>query len=304
MPTETAAQTHGTYRARSGLSIEQLVAEYRVLRSCVLRLWADAYPPDRHTIEDTLRFNEAIDQAVAESVAFYTSEVSRWRDIFLGVLGHDLRSPVNTVLIAAELVRQKTSGETQKLADALLRSGRRLTALLDSLLAYNKSSLGVGMELHRAQVDLGAQCLEEVELLRLAFPHKRIVFTLCGDTHGSFDSSRIREALANLVSNAAQHSLAGNAITVSVAGRSGVVEICTENISAPIPPDEMSALFDPLRRRPHQPKTSAPNLGLGLFIVREIARAHQGEVTASTANGHIRFKIVLPNVDTRTTTEH
>ena len=299
-PSETAAQTHGTYRARSGLSIEQLIAEYRVMRSCVLRLWADTCEPDQHISGDTLRFNEAIDQALAESVAFFTIEVSRWRGIFLSVLGHDLRSPVNTVLLSAELLKQRTSGDTQKLADLLVRSGRRLTTLLDSLLDYNKSSLGVGMELHLKPVDLGPQCQEEVELLRLAFPKTRIVFTLCGDTRGSFDASRVREALANLIANAAQHSPPGTAVMVAVAGTGPVVELSTENVSPPIPPDEINALFDPLRRRSHAPRIPSPNLGLGLFIVREIARAHQGEVTASTSNGHIRFKVVLPKLVTAT----
>lgn len=102
---ETAAQTHGLLRARSGLTIEQLVAEYRVLRSCVLRLWADACKPDRHAIADTLRFNEAVDQAVAESVAFFSAEVERWRGIFLGVLGHDLRGPLNAMMLTAEVLR-------------------------------------------------------------------------------------------------------------------------------------------------------------------------------------------------------
>jgi signal transduction histidine kinase len=198
------------------------------------------------------------------------------------------------------VLRQKTSGEAQKLAEALVRSGRRLTTLLDSLLDYNKSSLGLAMQLHRMPVDLGAQCQEEIELLRLAFPRKNIDFEVVGDTQGAFDGSRVREALANLVSNAAQHSHASHDIKVGVTGSSDVVEIFTENVSAPIPPEEMNGLFDPLRRRTNQPNSSTPNLGLGLFIVREIARAHAGEVTASMANGLIRFKIVLPKADVPT----
>lgn len=89
---ETAAQTHGLQRAHRGLTIAQVVAEYRALRSSVLRLWGEAHPPDKDAIRDIGRFNEAIDQAVAESVQFYAAEKERWQQIFLGILGHDLRT--------------------------------------------------------------------------------------------------------------------------------------------------------------------------------------------------------------------
>jgi len=94
---ETAAQTHAVLRAKEGFTIRQLVAEYRALRASVLRLWADAEPHGPDAMEDASRFNEAIDQAVAESVDYFTSEVDRWRALFLGVLGHDLRSPLNAL---------------------------------------------------------------------------------------------------------------------------------------------------------------------------------------------------------------
>lgn len=296
-PTLTAAQDHGLQRARVGLNIEQLVAEFRVLRSCVLRLWADAHPPDRHVIEDTMRFNEAVDQAVAESIAAHVAESDRWRNIFLGVLGHDLRGPLNAMLLTAQLQAREAranDGAGSERAEALVRNARRLAALLDSLLEYNKSALGVGMQLHRETVDLGAQCEEEIDILRRAFPHRRILFHVNGDTQGLFDGSRVREALANLVSNAAQHSPAGTDVLIAVTGAARAVDIVTENVADPIPPEVLNSLFEPLHQRPHAERKSDGNLGLGLFIVREVARAHGGEVTAVSAEGCIRFRMVLP----------
>lgn len=294
--TETAAQTHGKLRAQSGLNVEQLVAEYRVLRSSVLRLWARDHEPDQHVIEDTLRFNEAIDQAIAESVAFHSTEIAQWRSLLLGILGDDLRSPLNAMLLTADLLTYKTSGETADLAAALLRHGHRLVTLLDSLLAYNKATLGLRMEIHREDVDLGSLCQEEIEILRLAFPQRRIVFEVTGDTHGCFDGSRVREALTNLVSNAAQHSPEGTVITVGIEGGDAMIEIFTENAAEAISPDVMATLFDPLRRHSTERRATAGNLGLGLFIVREIARAHGGEVTALADQGSIRFRLVLPKM--------
>ena len=266
---ETAAQTHGVQRARMGLDIEQVVAEYRVLRSSVLRLWADAHEPDLHVAEDTMRFNEAIDQAVAESVSFHAAELARWRDIFLAVLGHDLRSPISALLLTAEVLIRETSGQAQALSISMLRSSRRMASLLDSLLEYNKAALGVGMALRLEHVDLAAHCREEVEMLRLAFPHRVINYRVRGDATGSFDVSRVREALANLISNAAQHSPRGVPIDVLIEGTDTTVEVSTENAAAPIPPDVLNALFEPLQRRAPDERMprSGGNLGLGLFIV-------------------------------------
>ena len=292
---ETAAQTHGLLRARSGLTIEQLVAEYRVLRSCVLRLWADAHEPDRDVIADTLRFNEAIDQAVAESVAFFSRELERWRDIFLAVLGHDLRGPLNAMLLTAEVLnRVAQEPAVADRARTMLRNGRHMQVLLDSLLEYNRSTLGVGMAIRRTEVNLALLCQDEVDLLRAALPDAQIVFDAQGDTSGHFDGARVREALANLVFNAAQHGTAGTAVAVMVIGHDHDVEVSVENDSEPIPAEVLQNLFEPLRRYSTGASGSGRNLGLGLFIVREIARSHGGEVTVSMAEGRVSIKMLLP----------
>lgn len=292
---ETAAQTHGQLRARSGLNIEQLVAEYRVLRSSVLRLWADAHEPDAHVIADTMRFNEAIDQAVADSVAFHAAETESWRNIFLGVLGHDLRGPLNAMLLTAEVLRRpEGAANLAKHTESLLRNGRRLEALLDSLLEYNKSRLGVGMVIRRSKVDLALVCREEVDLLRSALPNVELLLDVTGDTVGDFDGSRVREAMANLVFNAAQYRTAGTRVSITVCGHDRAVEVSTENETEPISSELLQTLFEPLRRQANAPSHGQRNLGLGLFIVREIARAHGGDVNVSMAERRVAFTMVLP----------
>jgi signal transduction histidine kinase len=108
--TETAAQTHGRLRAKGGFTIRQLVSEFRALRASVLRLWGDAGAHGPDAMEDTGRFNEAIDQAITESVDYFTSEVDRCRAIFLGVLGHDLRGPLNAVLLTSHVISASSAG--------------------------------------------------------------------------------------------------------------------------------------------------------------------------------------------------
>ena len=290
---QTAAQTHGLIRAQLGLSIEQLVAEYRALRSSVLRLWADSHPEVPNTLGNVVRFNEAIDQAVAESVQFYADERERWRQIYLGVLGHDLRGPLNAITLTADLMRAEGSGRPAHLA--LLSQGvKRLGSLLDSLLEYSRTTMGVGMTLQREQVDLAPACADEIELLRAAHPDALIEYSTEGDTTGEFDASRIREALSNLVANAVAHGNTSGATSVRIAGNDAGVQVSVEN-GGDIAPEEFERLFEPLYRRDAQTSVVArTHLGLGLFITRQIARAHQGEVSVTCVEHRVRFTIELP----------
>src|SRR5688572_25153229 len=159
----SAAATHALHRAHSGYTISNLVSEYRALRASVLRLWADA--ADLKAVpEDITRFNEAIDEAIAESVAHYANEVERWRNIFLGVLGHDLRSPLSAIVMTSELIaRMAVDAPIADAAQRLIRSGARMRELLDNLLVYNRAQLGIGFEIQKADVDLVEACREEIE---------------------------------------------------------------------------------------------------------------------------------------------
>lgn len=289
----TSAQTHGLLRAQLGITIEQLVAEYRALRSSVLRLWGDAYPPGPGAIEDMTRFNEAIDQAIAESVEFYAEERERWRQIFLGIVGHDLRSPLNAIALTVELM---AAGKTAPPAQtALLSRGvKRLTSLLDSLLEYSRASLGTGMVLRTAPLDLGTVCAEEMELLRAAFPDAEIDFSVSGSTAGEFDGSRVSEALTNLVSNAIKHGDSSDPTVVTVEGMNDTVRISVEN-TGDIASHEFEMLFEPLRQREAaSAQAERSHLGLGLFIARQIARAHGGEIVGTCTNHRVRFTLELP----------
>lgn len=291
---ESAAQTHGTLRARSGLNMEQLVAEYRVLRSCVLRLWSDAHTPGPEVLADTLRFNEAVDQAVAESVTYFSQEQQRWRSIFLGVLGHDLRGPLNAVLLTADVMRNLApEGTMAQLAATMLRNGRHMQTLLDSLLEYSRSEVGMPMKLNLTHLVAASALHEEMDLLRTALPGVQIDFKVEGDTSSFVDGPRLREAVANLVFNAAQHGSPDTPIAVNVVERAQVVAVTVDNVSAPIPEDVLQNLFEPLRRYSSEQNSVGSHLGLGLFIVREIARAHGGEATVAMANGRVVFDLTV-----------
>jgi signal transduction histidine kinase len=294
----TDADEHGKHRARSGSSIEQLLAEYRALRSSVLRLWSERCTPGADAIDQVGRFNEAIDQAIAESVRAYVHETETRRQLFLATVGHDLRSPLNAISLSAQALVLEDRSPLVVSKAVLLRSAQRMTELLDSLLQYNLVGLGRSITLQRGDVDLQAEYSDEVDILRAAFPRTVINFKSTGDCRGSFDSSRMREALGNLVSNATHHGAANAPINVMVDGTDVDVRLTVTNkVERPVPADQLPLLFEPLHRQASQVSGAVrTNLGLGLFIVREIASAHGGSATAVQSDNDISFVVAAPKV--------
>ena len=143
---ETAAQTHAVLRAKSGFDIEQLASEYRALRASVLRLWIDVCPPGEILLDDIVRFNEAIDQALAESIGFFSAHVEQSRNLLLGMLSHDLRSPLQTIQMTAAYLHKLNAGDNvSAAAGRLISSGARMRALLNDLLDFNRTNLGLGI---------------------------------------------------------------------------------------------------------------------------------------------------------------
>jgi signal transduction histidine kinase len=294
---QTAAQTHALLRATSGFDINQLVAEYRALRASVLRLWMDASPLEAPEMEDVIRFNEAIDQAVAESVAYYHARIEQARNLLLGMLGHDMRSPLNTIVTTASYLAALNAGDAVSLAAArLIRSGTSMQALLDDLVDFNRTKLGLGLEVAPSYIDLASVVADEVEQLRGAHPNQRIELAATGDTQGRWDGARLQQVVRNLVSNAFKYGFPNTPVRVVLRGEGADVRLEVTNSGPPIDPSALSRIFDPLKRG------SAPSdntgdaragLGLGLFIVREIARAHGGTVEVRS-DGETTMAVRLP----------
>lgn len=290
----SAARTHGRLRAKAGFDIGQLVAEYRALRASVLRAWTAQETASRESFEDMNRFNQAIDQAIAESVADFAAEAESWRQVFLGVLGHDLRGPLTAIMLTSELMARMTldtplSHQTQRLVD----SGKRMSALLDDLLDFSRTSLGMGIRITRHDTDLVEEFGDEIAILQTAWPDIEIEYEAPHPIEGSFDASRLREALANLVNNAGKYGAAGGNVRVVLRREPGHVVLTVRNAGEAISAATLATMFEPLRRG----ADCAPedvSLGLGLFVVREVARAHGGDVAAESSSNSTTFTMRLP----------
>lgn len=130
---DTAAEVHGAGRAGSGFTVGEMAAEYRALRASVIRLWTQANGTlSGADLDDLMRFNEAIDQSLAESITRYTQDVDRSKEMFLAILGHDLRTPLGAVITSSQFMLD--SGELEEphltLATRVVRSSRRMNRMV------------------------------------------------------------------------------------------------------------------------------------------------------------------------------
>src|SRR5579864_1567356 len=246
---ETAAQTHAVLRQKSGYDIKQLASEYRALRASVLSLWMDACLPAAPHPQDVIRFNEAIDQALAESIGHFSAQVDQSRNLLLGMLSHDMRSPLQTVQMTAQYLGQLNAGPDVSAAAArLIRSGANLQGLLDDLVDFNRTNLGLGIGIVPSRVDLGAICAQELELLRFAYPDSVLQLNVVGDCQGFWDGRRVQQVLGNLVVNAINHGVPNGSVRVAVVGELTDVRIEVSNSGPAIDGETLAQLFEPLQR--------------------------------------------------------
>jgi signal transduction histidine kinase len=293
----TAAQTHAILRAKSGFDINQLAAEYRALRASVLRLWTDAHPQVADKVQQIMRFNEAVDEALAESVGYFHVQVEQARNLLLGVLGHDLRSPLHSIQMTAQYLTQLNAGdEVSDAAARLIRGGVRMQALLDDLRDYNRTKFGMGINIRSTALNAALVFTDELDLLRAAYPKRRLELEIAGDTQGVWDGMRLRQVLSNLIENAIKYGQEQTTIHVVVKGDGSELVLEVRNHGLAIEPSELRSIFDPLRRSLAQKDTaeSRDSLGLGLYIVRQIVEAHGGQITAQSAAGSTVFTVRLP----------
>jgi signal transduction histidine kinase len=294
---ETAAQTHAVLRARSGFSVSQLAAEYRALRSSVLRLWTDMCDPDETRMEDIIRFNEAIDQALAESISFFSMQVEQARNLLLGMLGHDMRSPLQTIQMTASYLAALNAGtKVSEAASRLILSGARINALLDDLVDFNRARLGLGINITPTKADLAVLFANELEQLRAAHPDRRLILEVAGDTRGLWDGLRLQQLLGNLVTNAIKYGAPDAPVRVVVTGEEADLRFEIRNAGPVIERSTLDQIFEPLKRGPGQENryNADGSLGLGLYIAREIARAHGGEIEARSDETETVFAVLLP----------
>ncbi len=297
----TAAELHGSDRATSGFTLAEMFSEYRALRASVLRLWTAATPQLMdNDLDDMIRFNESVDQALAESIGRYSAGIGASREMFLAVLGHDLRSPLNAVIAGAAHLADanELSDRARSVVDAISKSGHRMAHLVDDLLDLTRTSLGQGIPITRADADLAELARDTIQEFTSLQNDREIRLNTNGHTRGSWDHARVKQALANLIGNAVQYGDATSPVTVSAQGSAKEINISVHNMGPEIPAEALDEIFVPFNRlavHGEDPHTSGANLGLGLYIANQIAIAHGGCITVqSRSTQGTTFTMHLP----------
>jgi signal transduction histidine kinase len=301
---ETAATTHGALRQLAGFDLKQLGSEYRALRACVIRLWkAQLTVFDDSEFNDMIRFNEAIDQALAESIASYSDAVDQSRQTFLAILGHDLRNPLSTIQISSQILLKSAALDAQHLdvAARIKRSVSTMNRMIKDLLEYAGGQIGRKIPVVIEEANMENICREALDEVQSAYPKAVFNFEASGNLDGSFDPARFQQVLSNLLINAVKYSEQETSVTLSARSETDAIIIDVTNFGQPIPPESLQVIFNPLvQLSAHNTKTNqqSTSLGLGLFIAREIVEGHHGTIaaTSSKADG-TTFTVRLPQTD-------
>lgn len=297
---DSAAETHGADRATSGYTVSEMVAEFRALRASVLRLWIETRVTlDQTDLNDLMRFNEAIDQAVAESVLRFSRDLDRARDMFVAILSHDLRTPLQSVLLTTTqlLAAPSLTPAQEKALHRARRSTERMNTMIDDLLDFTRSRMGAGVGIVIRDTDVATVVREAVDEVAVAFPTNGFTATIDETLPGRCDPDRLKQVLGNLLANAAEHGASGTSVLVTANGTPTEVVIEVRNHGTVIPSDDMAGIFGPFKRLRHGVAIAADprHLGLGLYIADQIVLAHGGriDVTSTVADGTC-FTVRLP----------
>lgn len=297
---DSASSLHGRLRYASGFTLLQLIAEYRALRASVLKLWQqDGVALTRHSAQDIVRFNEAIDQSLADAAVAYSDKVNETRDMFLAILGHDLRSPLAaTATAGVYLARPGVFDErVTQIGVRLKRSAATMNGMVNDLLGLARTQLGDGIPIERRACDLRETAAWAIEDAQAAHPRAIFAFDASGDVTGRFDGPRLQQLLTNLTTNAAQYGKPGAPIAVDIVGEEDRVLLKVSNQGAVIPDELLPTLFSSLVQLPAKEGDQRPrsSLGLGLYIACQIAGAHGGTIdVVSDAQSGTVFTVAIP----------
>jgi PAS domain S-box-containing protein len=226
-------------------------------------------------------------------------ELEQAREQFMAILGHDLRSPLTAISISGQALQHlKLDPPYGLLVDDLVEASTRMGALINDVMDFARGRLGGGIPLVRKRCDVGALFAQLVAEHVRSHPSRSISFSATGDVCGEWDAGRLAQVMTNLLGNALTHG--EDPIVASVVGDADAVTLRVVNHGPPIPPEVLAKIFEPFARASERRASSKPGLGLGLFIVSEIARAHGGTVDVRSTADETVFLVRLPRATSET----
>ena len=262
------------------------------------RQWLGNYYPVRTGSGEVLGLGcVVVDITAQKKVEAELRRSGELREQLIGVVGHDLRNPLNAIGASAYLLErtEELSAAGHRALERIRNSGARMARMINDILDFARSSsVGGGLPMHREWVNLHDVTRSALEELQVAHPGRRLELEVEGDGWGHWDADRLAQVVGNLVSNALHHGKPDVPVRVRVRGIGPEVHQSVHNEGVPIPPEIQATLFQPFRRATTG-KAATRSVGLGLYIVRQVAQAHGGEVTVhSTQQEGTTFTVRLP----------
>lgn len=299
---EAAAEAHGAGRAEYGFTLEQMLTELRVLRAVVIAGWRrELGTVTVDEFDDLRRFDAAIGQTLTASVSRFMKEADHAKETFLGILGHDLKTPLSAVIMSARFLldNDHLEEEQKALLARIESSASRMSQMVSDLLDYTRTRLGRGIPIERESTDLSRVIHDAVDELKVAHPQRTVHVDVTGTLTGSWDPKRLSQALSNLLGNAIHHGDEQTAVSVAARSFDDAVSIAVHNNGPAIRPDRIAQIFNPLSRTIADPGSHDPaHLGLGLYIANAIATAHGGRIDVeSSEEAGTTFTVHLPKQD-------
>jgi len=222
-------------------------------------------------------------------------ERQRTRELFLGIMGHDLRNPLNTIAASIYSLEKNAGDPVRRAAGRMSRAAQRMTRMIDQLLDFTRARLGEGIPVQRRPADLREICAAVVEEFE-AQQQSRVRLAAGDSVSGLWDSDRMAQALSNLIGNALAHGSSEDPVEVRLSSGGGTVRVEVANRGRPIPESDRQTIFEPFRRTQASAAQDSSGLGLGLYIAREIVRAHRGSIEVTSDESGTRFVVDLPIV--------
>lgn len=238
-------------------------------------------------LEEEHRVTEAARERLAETL--------RLNELFVAVLGHDLRTPLSAISLGAAILLKRSAlrPEDAKAVGRIASSADRIARMIGQVLDLTRSRMGGGIPVRPERLDLHELARKVVDELKLAHPESSFHLKLEGDGFGEWDPDRLAQALSNLGGNAVQHG-ARAPVALAVSGTPDTISISVHNSGPSIPDESLENIFDAFRAGTRSPASST-GLGLGLYITREIVRAHGGSIVVrSTETAGTTFTVLLP----------
>jgi len=223
---------------------------------------------------------------------------AEFRDRFIGILGHDLRSPLMAIKMSATtlLAREPNLEAVRRGTTRIARSSERMERMIGDMVDLARVRLGGGLSLRPTGTDLHALCQGLIDELQAAFPGRTLSCQTSGDCKGRWDPDRLAQVISNLAANSLQHGAETSPVTVRTRGDGDQVVIEVHNFGPVITSESVARIFEPFRQAPRE-GDSLPtgHLGLGLYIVKQIVKAHGGDIAVdSTPDRGTTFRVTLP----------